>query len=255
MRHCSQVTITQVQLDQKLFKPGHTVNIQARVKRLDPGGRDITLWDAKTYGERLAVVGRDDLTVGWPHRPFQVEWNPGDQLLLEVYDAKTGLFATPTRFTLAQNDSGANEFPLKSGDFPLEPVTRPSSPIDPRRITSSSRASTSATLALQIQARPRSPSARSSSSEPARAKGASQVSVRLSLDRFEGQSKEIAVLVNDEGQTVNLPRSLLPPASKPGDVLTLTLERDDDASRRVSAETRSVQDKLSNRDPGGDIKL
>jgi hypothetical protein len=127
-----QVTIAQVQLDQKLFKPGHTVNIQARVKRLDQGGRDITLWDAKTYGERLAVVGKDDLTAGWPHRPFQVEWNPGDQLVLEVYDAKTGLFAPPTRFTLAQTNSSANEFPLKSGDFPLEPVTKPDSPIDPR---------------------------------------------------------------------------------------------------------------------------
>jgi Protein of unknown function (DUF3006) len=81
------------------------------------------------------------------------------------------------------------------------------------------------------------------------------VSVRLSLDRFEGKSKEIAVLVNDEGQTVNLPNSLLPPGTEPGDVLTLTLERDDVASHRVSAETSRVQDKLSKRDPGGDIKL
>jgi hypothetical protein len=127
-----QVTIALVELDQKLFKPGHTVNIQARVKRLEPGGRDLTLWDAKAYGERLAVVGKDDLAAGWPHRPFQVEWNPGDQLVLEVYDAKTGLFAPPTRFTLAQADSSANEFPLKTGNFPLEPVTKPNSPIDPR---------------------------------------------------------------------------------------------------------------------------
>jgi len=79
--------------------------------------------------------------------------------------------------------------------------------------------------------------------------------MRLSLDRFEGKSKEIAVLVNDEGQTVNLPKSLLPPGTKPGDVLTLTLERDAEASRQVADETRRVQDKLSERDPGGDIKL
>ena len=67
---------------------------------------------------------RTNSTAGWPHRPFQVEWNPGDQFVLEVYDAKTGLFIPPTRFTLAQADSSANEFPLKSGDFPLEPVTK-----------------------------------------------------------------------------------------------------------------------------------
>ena len=127
-----QVTITQVQLDQKLFRPGHTVDIQASVKRLDQGGRDTTLWDAKAYGERLAVVGKDELVAGWPHRPFQVEWQPGDQLVLEVYDAKTGLFASPTRFILAQSDSSANEFPLKSGDFPLDPVRKLNSPIDPR---------------------------------------------------------------------------------------------------------------------------
>jgi hypothetical protein len=81
------------------------------------------------------------------------------------------------------------------------------------------------------------------------------VSMRLSLDRFEGKSKEIAVLVNDEGEIVNLPKSLLPPSTNVGDVLTLTLERDAAASRQVAQETRRVQDKLSERDPGGDIKL
>jgi Protein of unknown function (DUF3006) len=81
------------------------------------------------------------------------------------------------------------------------------------------------------------------------------VPTRLSLDRFEGKSKEIAVLVNDEGEIVNLPKSLLPPSTKLGDVLTLTLERDSAASRQVAQETRRVQDKLSERDPGGDIKL
>jgi len=125
-----QVTITKVELDQKLFKAGHTVDIQARVKKLEPGGRDKTLWDAKAFGERLAVVGKDELTAGWPHRPFQVEWNPGDQLVLEVFDARTGLFAQPRRFTLAQADS--SEFPLRSGDFPLEPIQRPDPPVEPR---------------------------------------------------------------------------------------------------------------------------
>jgi Protein of unknown function (DUF3006) len=81
------------------------------------------------------------------------------------------------------------------------------------------------------------------------------VPTRLSLDRFEGRNKEIAVLVNDEGAIVNLPKSLLPPSTKLGDVLTLTLERDAAASRQVAQETRRVQDTLSERDPGGDIKL
>ena len=61
------------------------------------------------------------------------------------------------------------------------------------------------------------------------------MSIRLSLDRFEGKSKQIAVLVTDDGEIVNLPKSLLPPGTKPGDVLTLTLERDAAASHQVAA--------------------
>ncbi len=127
-----QVTVARVELDQKLFKPGHTVDIQARVIKLDPAGRGATLWDAKAFGSRLAVVGKDELTAGWPDRPFQTEWNAGDQFVLEVYDARTGLFVQPRRFTLARADSAAAEFPLKSGDFPLEPAQKSDGPVDPR---------------------------------------------------------------------------------------------------------------------------
>lgn len=81
------------------------------------------------------------------------------------------------------------------------------------------------------------------------------MSTRLSLDRFEGKGKQIAVLLTDDGETLNLPRSLLPAGAKPGDVLTLSLERDAAATREVADMTRQVQDKLAERDPGGDIKL
>ena len=127
-----QVTIAKVELDQKLFRPGHTVDIQARVHKLDSDGRDTTLWDSKAFGSRLAVVGKDDLTAGWPNRPFQVDWNTGDQFVLEVYDARTGLFIQPRRFTLAERETSAKEFPLKSGDFPLESAQNSDSPVNPR---------------------------------------------------------------------------------------------------------------------------
>ncbi len=77
----------------------------------------------------------------------------------------------------------------------------------------------------------------------------------LSLDRFEGRGKEIAVLLTDDGETLNIPRALLPPGSKPGDVLALSLEHDAEATRELADETRRAQDKLKDRDPGGDIKL
>ena len=81
------------------------------------------------------------------------------------------------------------------------------------------------------------------------------VRLSLSVDRFEGKGKQIAVLLTDDGDTLNVPKSLLPPNTKPGDVLILTLEHDAQATRDVADQTRQVQDKLSQSDPGGDIKL
>jgi hypothetical protein len=115
-----EVRITKVDLDPALFQPGRTVDIQAKVLRRDAHGRDATLWDSKSFGERLAVVGKDELSAGWPDRPFQVDWKPGEQLVLQVIERKTGLFNEPTQFTLAGSDPAATEFPLKTGDFPLE---------------------------------------------------------------------------------------------------------------------------------------
>jgi len=127
-----QVTIPKVHLDSQLFKAGHTVDIQARVLKVDPRGRSTTLWETKAYGERLAVAGKDDLVAGWPQRPFQVEWNPGERLTIEVYDRRTGLFLDPKKFILAPSDSEPSEFPLKPGTFSLEAAQKPDVLVDPR---------------------------------------------------------------------------------------------------------------------------
>jgi hypothetical protein len=127
-----QVTINKVELNPVLFKSGHTVDIQAKVSKRDPRGHEAILWDSRTFGERLATVGKDDLTAGWPERSFQVEWSPGEEILLDVSNGKTGLFAAPERFSLASAGSAPGEFPLKTGDFPLEPARKPDRPLDPR---------------------------------------------------------------------------------------------------------------------------
>ncbi len=81
------------------------------------------------------------------------------------------------------------------------------------------------------------------------------VRTSLSVDRFEGKGQSIAVLLTDDGDAINVPRSLLPPGVKPGDVLTLSLEVNVEATRNLAEETRRVQGKLSHRDPGGDLQL
>lgn len=81
------------------------------------------------------------------------------------------------------------------------------------------------------------------------------VHLSLSVDRFEGPEKPLAVLLTDDGDVITLPRSLLPAATRPGDVLTMTIEHDPTATRKLADETRNVQRKLSEGDPGGDIRL
>jgi len=78
----------------------------------------------------------------------------------------------------------------------------------------------------------------------------------LTIDRFEGDAKDIAVLTaEDTNQLINWPRSLLPKGAKAGDVLTFQIDRDAAATRRVAAKTKAVQGELKKTDPGGDLKL
>jgi hypothetical protein len=81
------------------------------------------------------------------------------------------------------------------------------------------------------------------------------VTLRLCLDRFEGKNKSIAVLLTDDGDSILFPKALLPPGVRAGDVLALTIERDDEATRKLAEETRAVQKDLKKTDPGGNIKL
>ncbi len=81
------------------------------------------------------------------------------------------------------------------------------------------------------------------------------MNVRLSIDRFEGDKKEIAVLMTDDGRSINFPRNLLPKGSKAGETLSMTMERDLKATADVARKTRAVRDDLARTDPGGDIKL
>ena len=81
------------------------------------------------------------------------------------------------------------------------------------------------------------------------------MTICLSIDRFEGDKKQITVLVTDVGDQINFPKARLPKGSKAGDILTLTIERDAEATRKLAQDTRAVQESLKKRDPGGDIRL
>ena len=77
----------------------------------------------------------------------------------------------------------------------------------------------------------------------------------LSIDRFEGSKKDIAVLIADDGRSFDLPRWLLPKDAKAGDVVSLSIERDTKATTQLVAKTKKVQADLARGDDGKDIQL
>lgn len=81
------------------------------------------------------------------------------------------------------------------------------------------------------------------------------MTTRLTLDRFAGDDKSLAVLLTDDGKAISVPRTLLPESTKAGDVLRLELTRDGEATRNLERESHQLETELDQRDPGGDIKL
>ncbi len=78
---------------------------------------------------------------------------------------------------------------------------------------------------------------------------------RLSIDRFEGDRREIAVLILDDGRTIDVPRDLLPKGAQAGEVLMANLARDPKATAELAERARALRQDLGKTDPGGDIRL
>lgn len=111
-----EVKLERVTLDPRDYPTGQTVDIQARVLKIGPDGAESVAWTSRTWGERLAVVGRDDLTAGWPDRPFRLAWTPGDRYLLEVWNTRG---RQASRLFVLERSGGPDEFPLRSGTVQL----------------------------------------------------------------------------------------------------------------------------------------
>jgi len=122
-----KVRISEIQLDPKLFKTGHTVDIQARVLKIDGQGSETVVWESKTYGENLAVAGKDELTAAFVNRPFEIGWSPGDKVVVEVWDRK-GILFDRRELKMALPEPGV--FPLASGTHALGVSGRSGSELD-----------------------------------------------------------------------------------------------------------------------------
>jgi hypothetical protein len=79
--------------------------------------------------------------------------------------------------------------------------------------------------------------------------------IRLSIDRFEGDRKAIAVLLTEDGRSILFPRDLLPKGARAGELLSISLDRDLEATAEVARKAKSIREELDKTDPGGDIRL
>lgn len=114
-----EVSIDELSLDPAAFKPGQKIDIQARVRSTNSEGIERIVWDSADLGSQRAVVGRDELTASWANRPFQLDWAPGESVVVEVYGKQ--LLSDRVLFQTSVEDSSS--FPLRSGKRSLISMT------------------------------------------------------------------------------------------------------------------------------------
>lgn len=78
--------------------------------------------------------------------------------------------------------------------------------------------------------------------------------IKLIIDRFEGN---YAILESQDKNPIifNFPRHLLPKEAKEGTVLNITINIDQEETKRRKDKIQNFLNKLKKRDKGGDIQL
>jgi hypothetical protein len=73
--------------------------------------------------------------------------------------------------------------------------------------------------------------------------------MKMTIDRIEGT---LAVLISreDEPVRVNIPVSLLPPGCREGDILTVSIERDGQATQAAKKQVSDLVGKLKKKNKG-----
>lgn len=103
------VTVKKLVLDPQEFNEGETVDMQLVVKVVREDD-ERQAWDSRDKGTNLRTVGEDELAANWAETPFEIEWQHGDVVIVEVWDRKGFSSTLVARFKSSAADK---EFPLK----------------------------------------------------------------------------------------------------------------------------------------------
>ncbi len=126
-----EVRIEQLAIDSALFKSGRTIDLQVLVAKLDAQGKKLPIWNSQSVDRRTVIVGSSPIETSWHVSPFEVNWAPGDHMVIEVWDRKS-LFSTKLlERTEVIEEAGKLIFPLKTGSYPLSLVSKTSREYDP----------------------------------------------------------------------------------------------------------------------------
>lgn len=111
-----KVTVKNVTLSPEEFNQGETVDIQITLDHVDADGKTKEAWTSTSYGDRIAIVGKDSLTAQWEDRPFEMQWRTGEKLVVKVWDKKGG-----AKLICTWDIEGSEVFPL-SGSHTFDKV-------------------------------------------------------------------------------------------------------------------------------------
>jgi hypothetical protein len=72
--------------------------------------------------------------------------------------------------------------------------------------------------------------------------------MRVQVDRFEDNEMAVLLLYPQGRRSFDIPRELLPPEAKPGDVFEVSFVHDRQETERMAAENKRLMDELLGRD-------
>lgn len=72
--------------------------------------------------------------------------------------------------------------------------------------------------------------------------------MRVQLDRYEDNGLAVLSLLPDGRRSFDMPMELLPEGARPGDVFTLSFQKDVEEGERLRTENQRLMDELLGRD-------
>lgn len=110
-----EIKVNELEIGAEAAKGKKGPSLAVRVKRVDADGKSTVVWESPSQTAKRDVAG-DPWKTDWKAEPFRVDWKPGEQVVVEVVQARGLLEST----TFVMNEPAKDTFPLTSGTHVLK---------------------------------------------------------------------------------------------------------------------------------------